>query len=190
MTAVKSYFVAGWMAVAMLGASPNAWAQSSTNYRLEGTAFNEGGRPIGGQFAQSASFQITLDVIGDAVLPVAASSPSFGLSGGMAGSYAPAAEVQGVAFDQPGYALGTISWGAIPTAVRYNLYRGATGTLPGTFGSCLASNIPYSYFNDPAVPASKAGYFYLTTGENRLGEQGTKGFQSNGTQRTSSLPCP
>lgn len=182
--------VAAWMAVAMTGASPSAWAQSSTNYQLEGTTFNEGGRPSGGQFAQSASFQITLDAVGDAVLPIAASSPSFSLSGGTAGTYSPAGEVQGVAFDQPGYAPGTVSWGTIPTAVRYNLYRGATGTLPGTFGSCLASNLSYSFYNDSAAPSSKTGYFYLATGENRLGEQGTKGYQSNGTQRTSSPPCP
>jgi hypothetical protein len=178
------------MVVLIFGASPCVRAQRSANFQLEGTALNQGGRPSGGQFAQSASFQITLDVVGDAVPPVAASSPSFGLSGGTAGSYAPAGEVQGAAFDQPGFPTGAISWTAMPTAVRYNLYRGATGTLPGSFGSCLASNIPNTYYSDPALPSSKAGYFYLTTGENRLGEQGTKGFQSNGMQRTSSPICP
>ena len=187
---MRSHLVAGWVAMLLLSAPPSAWGQSSASFRLEGTTFNEGGRPSGGQFAQSASFQITLDVVGDAVLPVDASSPNFGLSGGTAGSYAPAGEVQGAAFDQPGFPTGTISWTSIPTAVRYNLYRGATSTLPGTFGSCLVSNLSNNFYTDPAVPPSKAGYFYLTTGENRLGEQGTKGYQSNGTQRTSSPACP
>jgi hypothetical protein len=73
--------------------------------------------------------------------------------------------------------------------VRYDVYRGPTGRLPGTFGSCLASNLVGTTYNDPVAPGSGV-FFYLVTGENRLGEEGTKGTQSNGTVRTAAPACP
>jgi hypothetical protein len=43
---------------------------------------------------------------------------------------------------------------------------------------------------DPDVPSVTTGYFYLVTADNRLDEEGTKGFRSNGTERGNPAPCP
>lgn len=183
---MRNSAIAGWLGLLALVGVTSAGAQSSASYRVESSSLNQGGRPSDGLIAQSASFRITLDAVGEAVPPLAAASASFGLSGGPTGLYAPPVEVQAVGFASSG----TMSWAPMPSAMLYNLYRGVTGTLPGTFGSCLASNVATTGFNDPASPGTRSGYFYLVTGENRLGEQGTKGYQSNGAQRTSSPACP
>ena len=177
-------------ALAIVTSGVPALAQQSASFALEGSTFNEGGRPANGVVAQSASFQITLDSIGEAVPMFAASSASFGLSGGLVSAYAPPSEVQAVAFGPGGGVPLALTWPPMTTAVRYDVYRGATGTMPGSFGSCLASNLANTAYNDTAAPASRAGFFYLVTGENRLGEEGTKGIQSNGTVRTAAPACP
>jgi hypothetical protein len=179
--------LAAW---AVLATGGPAGAQQSASFVLEGSTLNEGGRPIGGVVAQSASFQLTLDAVGDAAPGLAASSASFGLSGGIVGAYAPPSEVQTMAFGPGAGSATAVLWTPIPTAVRYDVYRGPTGQLPGTFGSCLASNLVGTAYNDPAAPGSRTGFFYLVTGENRLGEEGTKGAQSNGTVRTAAPACP
>lgn len=186
---MKTHGVFAAALLAAWGWAAPAGAQQSANFRLEGTTLNAGGRPVGGVMAQSVSFQITLDAVGDAVPALDASSPNFGLSCGTTGAYAPAAEVSEVSFGPP-LPPDSFKWSPAPTAVLYNLYRGVTGTLPGTFGSCLASNVAATSYADPAVPAAKTGYFYLVTGENRVGEQGIKGYQSNGAPRTSLPACP
>jgi len=177
-------------ALAIFTSGVPARAQQSASFALEGNTFNEGGRPANGVVAQSASFQITLDAVGDAVPMFAASSASFGLSGGIVGAYAPPSEVQAVALGSGGGSSTSLIWSPMPTAVRYDVYRGGTGTLPGTFGSCLISDLANTAYNDTAAPASRTGFFYLVTGENRLGEEGTKGTQSNGTVRTAAPACP
>ena len=172
--------------VAGLARTPPGSAQSSVSHRLEGSTFNEGGRPSGGLVAQSASHRITLDAVGDLGGGLAASSPSFGLSVGITGAYAPPSEVQDVSFKGPTQ----FAWPGMPTAVRFNVYRGGTSQLPGTFGSCLAANLTSGGYTDTVTPAARAGFYYLVTGENRLFEEGTKGYQSNGTPRTASPACP
>jgi hypothetical protein len=42
---------------------------------------------------------------------------------------------------------------------------------------------------DPASPPPDSIYFYLVTAENRLGEEGTKGYSSSGVERHGS-DCP
>jgi len=165
-------------------------AQQSASFALEGTTLNEAGRPENGTLAQSGSFQITLDAVGEALPAFDAVSASFNLSGGVVGAYAPSAEVQALGFVSAGGAAPALAWAPLPTAVRYDVYRGATGSLPGSFGACLASNLASTSYNDAAAPLPKTGFFYLVTGENRLGEEGTKGYQSNGAVRTAAPACP
>jgi len=182
--------VLGLAALAVLVSATPVGAQQSASFALEGSTFNEGGRPANGVVAQSASFQITLDAVGETVPTLESLSANFGLSGGIVSAYAPPAEVQTMAFGPGAGSATTVLWSPIPTAVRYDIYRGPTGRLPGTYGSCLASNLVGSPYNDPVAPGSGTIFFYLVTGENRLGEEGTKGYQSNGTVRTAAPACP
>jgi len=180
----------GIAALAVLASGAPAGAQQSASFQLEGSTLNEGGRPANGVIAQSASFQITLDAVGETVPTFESLSTSFGLSGGIVGAYAPPSEVETMAFGPGAGSATTVLWSPIPTAVRYDVYRGPTGRLPGTYGSCLASDLVGSAYNDPVAPGSGTAFFYLVTGENRLGEEGTKGYQSNGTVRTAAPACP
>ena len=180
----------GLAALAALISGAPASAQQSASFVLEGSTFNEGGRPANGVVAQSASFQITLDAVGETVPSFDATSAGFGLSGGIVGTYAPPSEVQAVEFSAGGGSSTELQWAPMPTAVRYDVYRGPLGRLPGTYGSCLASNLVGTVYNDPDAPGSGTGFFHLVTGENRLGEEGTKGYQSNGTVRTAAPACP
>jgi len=180
-----------WILVTLttLVVSVPARAQSSASHQVEGATLNAGGRPSGGMIAQSPSHRITLDVVGADLPGVDASSAGFRLTGGFGGTYAPPSEVQAAAFTGGG-PTPALTWAPMPAAGVYDVYRGATGTLPGAFGSCLAANVTTTSYTDFAAPASRAGFFYLVTGENRLGEEGTKGSQSNGPPRTSSPACP
>jgi len=181
---------AGWMLVALTAAvcGAPARAQSSASHRIEGATLNAGGRPSGGMVAQSPSHRITLDVVGADLPGLDASSASFGLSGGFGGAFAPPSEVEAAAFAEGG--TPALTWASMPAAVTYDIYRGATDTLPGTFGSCLAASVATPSYTDLAAPALKGAFFYLVTGENRLGEEGTKGYQSSGSPRTSAPACP
>ena len=182
--------IVGVAAVLALASGVPAGAQQSASFRLEGSTLNQGGRPLNGEVALSSSFQITLDAVGETVPSFAAASTSFGLTGGIVGAYAPPSEVEAVAFGPSGRATTALLWAPMPTAVRYDVYRGGTGTFPGTFGACLAPDLATPVYIDPDAPASRAAFFYLVTGENRLGEEGTKGTQSNGTVRTAAPACP
>jgi hypothetical protein len=73
----------------------------------------------------------------------------------------------------------------------YNLYRDRISNLFGVnFATCEqeALTMPTAVDSDP--PPTADGYFYLVTAENRLNEEGTKGFQSDGTERLNAAPCP
>src|SRR5262245_41822605 len=187
---MRSGTVVGPAVLVAVLSGTSAGAQQSASHRLEGSTFNQGGRPANGVHAQSASFRITLDAVGETVPGFAAASASFGLSGGLVGAYAPPSEVQAVGFSPDGGSSTALVWAPNPTAVRFDVYRGPTGRLPGTFGSCLASNLVGTVYSDPVVPGSQNAFFYLVTAENRLGEEGTKGTQSNGTVRTAAPACP
>lgn len=161
-------------------------AQSSANYKLEQHALNGGGRPNGGTLATSASFRVTLDSIGDGIAAHGLSGASYAMDVGFLNSHRPASEVQGLRFDD---AI-SLRWDADPSAGAYNLYRAGLGTVSTlTYGGCVQQNLIQTETtdNDPVAPGD--GFFYLVTAENRLAEEGTRGYRSNGAERTGTV-CP
>ena len=161
-----------------------AWAQSSASYKLQEATVNGGGDPASGVALASAHFRISLDAIGEGAVRVGLVSASFHLDGSFLGRYAPPGEVSGTRFSD----ATTLQWNAEPSAGVYEVYRGTS--LPGTYGTCFASNLTATNVTDATIPSVGGSFFYLVTARNRLSEEGTKGFSSNGTQRPNSLPCP
>ena len=84
----------------------------------------------------------------------------------------------------------TMVWDHEPSLGTYNLYRDLIGALPGGFGACFQSGIATESATDAALPAVGDGWFYIVTARNNLGQEGTKGFQSNGAERSNPAPCP
>jgi hypothetical protein len=75
-------------------------------------------------------------------------------------------------------------------AASFNLYRGDMTELQnGTYGACFSAGLPSSYAMDAATPLEGAGFFYLVTARNALGE-GTMGATSSGGARANLTPCP
>ncbi len=69
------------------------------------------------------------------------------------------------------------------------VYRDLLSALPdGQNGLCLQGGVAATSMTDPALPGT--GWFYLITSRNSLGEEGTKGFAGNGTERANPGPCP
>jgi len=165
-----------------------ALGQQSPSYKLQESAFNNGGDPAGGVFASSSGFRIKLDSLGEGVLGTGLTSGSFRMDGGFVAAYPPPAEVLALRFDPPGKT--SLAWTPERSAGSYNLYRSPVSTLPGTFGACLQSGVTTASATDAAVPSAGAGAFYLVTVRNRLAEEGTKGFRSNGVERSNGAPCP
>lgn len=164
-----------------------ARAQTSASYKLSESTLNSGGDPQNGTSASSASFRIRLDAIGDAVAGVGPSSSSFHADAGFVGGYPPPREVRTIYFTSKT----AMTWDPEPSIGVYEVYRDAVSALrSGGFGTCFASGLPSESATDGANPASGQGWFYLVTARNRLGEEGTKGFQSSGVERPNSAPCP
>ena len=116
------------------------------------------------------------------------SSASYSMGGGFGEAYPPPGEVANLAFlsdDQ------TLEWDPEKSAGIYNLYRDLLSGLSGDPGQCHESSIASATTTDTDVPVSAGdGFFYLVTVENRLGEEGTKGFDSGAGERGNSSPCP
>jgi hypothetical protein len=84
----------------------------------------------------------------------------------------------------------TLVWEPEPSAGRYNLYRAALGTLGGlAYGACAQQDLTSATTNDATAVPAGSGLFFLVTVENRLREEGSKGFRSSGTERTGTV-CP
>jgi hypothetical protein len=160
-------------------------AQSSASYKLNGTSFNNGGDPKNGLTLMSSHFHVTLDAIGDGLVRAALSSASFHADAGFVDVYRPVGEVSGLRFTN----ATTLLWNPDPAGARYEVYRGAISSLPGTFGTCFATG-PMANATDASIPAAGTGLFYLVTARNLLGEEGPKGKTSNGTVRGNPTPCP
>jgi hypothetical protein len=158
-------------------------AQESASYRLERSSFDAGG----GSRMTSTSYAVSFQGTGEPALGDGLSSPSFRSDGSFFAAYAPAGEVRGltIAADHE-----TLSWFAEPVAGDYNLYRDLVGGLPGDFGSCLVADVEGTSWTDPERPPDSSGFFYLVTAENRLDEEGTKGWTSAGSERANDTPCP
>jgi hypothetical protein len=84
----------------------------------------------------------------------------------------------------------TMAWDHEPSLGTYNLYRDLISTLPGGFGACFQSGIATESATDATLPAVGSGWFYFVTARNNLGQEGTKGFQSGGAERSNPAPCP
>lgn len=169
----------------LLGAAASpAAAQSSASYRLVETSFNNAGDPVNGVTLASTHFHIKLDSVGDSTVLSGLSSASFRADGGFVSHYRPAGEVIAVRFTNPT----TLQWNAEASAQWYEVYRDTT--LPGTFGTCFASDLTTATVADAATPSIGSRFFYLITARNRIREEGTKGFGSSGLERPNTLPCP
>ena len=58
------------------------------------------------------------------------------------------------------------------------------------YGACEQYGLTGNSATDNAAVPAGDGYFYLVTAENRLDEEGTKGFDSAQVERTNDAPCP
>jgi hypothetical protein len=178
--------VAALFLVGALG-SGAALAQTSASYKLTESVLNNGGDPVNGAFGASASHRIKLDAIGDGLLGVGLASASYHMDGGFVDVYAPPGEVQQQLFSNKT----TLVWNPEKSIGRYCVYRDTIGVLSaGGTGTCFSPGLLTESAVDLSSPATGQGYFYLVTSRNRLGEEGTKGFRSTGTERSNPSPCP
>jgi len=162
----------------ILPGSEQAWAQTSPSYIQEEHVVNQGGHPEEGTVFTSASFQVTLDSLGESVNPALVNSPSFTGSVGFGLSYPPPGEVFNLMLS--GTAL---NWNVEASRGTYSLYRGLVTDLPGTYGTVFQQGINAESTTDVDMPGSGECYFYLICVDNRLDEQGTKGYNSSGIER-------
>jgi hypothetical protein len=107
------------------------------------------------------------------------------MEGGFVSLNPPPVEVTNLRFND----ASTLAWDPQPAA-EYEVYRGPLTSLPGTFGTCFANDVPGESTLDASVPPSRGGYFYLVTARNRLLEESPKGYRSDGTVQQNPSPCP
>ena len=183
--AAPSYLL---LAAASLALPATTLAQTSASYKLQEYTFNNGGDPAKGSFASSASYRIKLDAIGDAIVSGSAmTSASNRMEGGFVDDYPPPGEVKGDLFTNKT----TLTWSPEKSVGTYDVYRAVLSTLPGlAYGACLQNGLTTETATDATTPSAGQGYFYLITARNRLGEIGTKGYASSGTERVNAAPCP
>ena len=163
-----------------------ALAQQSAGYDLREHNLNAGGHPAGGAIPSSADDRITLDAIGGPVAMAISSSAGFQLSAGFVSGYPPPGEVKNLRFGADAVSLG---WDVEPGAGTYQVYRDLLDSVAGG-GVCAQPGLILPQASDAQSPPTGRGYFYLVTSRNLLGEEGTKGFASNGVERLNTLPCP
>jgi hypothetical protein len=162
-------------------------AQESPSFKLAEHVFNAGGHPEAGMVMTSASFKVSLDSIGDGVAGTGLSGASFHMDAGFAPAYPPPGEVLALRF----YDAENLQWDPERSAGVYNLYRNLMSHLSGLgYGDCHQNDIVGPTFADGDLPPGGDGYFYLVTAENRIGEEGTKGFDSDNVERANPSPCP
>jgi hypothetical protein len=174
------------LAIALSAMSTVAMAQTSASYKLTEFTLNGGGRPANGASATSASYRIKLDAIGDAAVATGLSSASHHMDDGFVSLYPPPGEVR----NERWTGKTILSWDPEGSVGTYEVYRDLLSSLPGSFGVCLQSPLTAETATDAASPASGTAWLYLVTARNRLGEEGTKGFRSNGIERPNASPCP
>lgn len=179
-----------WRALVVLAAfstTGGILAQSSASYRLEEHVFNAGGRPAETVVASSPGFRLSLESIGEPLARRGQTGGAYRLDGGFLPAYPPPGEVMllDILDDHQ-----TLTWSAEPASTAYNIYKGSLVGLPDTYGTCAVTRIAGTSWVDQSAPPPESGAFYLVTGENRIWEEGTKGFASNGAQRPNPAPCP
>jgi hypothetical protein len=158
-------------------------AQQSPSYRLSEHAFNAGGHPHGGIVLTSASFQLSLDAIGQGVAAGTVTSASYAVEGGFVASFPPAGEVSGLRFTD----AVTLAWDADGSVGDYCLYRGTVATpFDPDYGAWVPPTLTGEITTDSTTPSGPGDVlFYLMTARNRLGEESTKG-----SGRANPNPCP
>ena len=163
-------------------------AQQSTNFKLDEHVLNSGGSPVSGTGSSlsSTNFRVRLSSLGEGLIGPALSSASFRVDSGFTQGLLPAGETNGLIFTSQN----TLEWNTHLSAGTYNLYRDLHSNLAGFgFGQCEQQGLAGTGATDvDPVPTGDA-FFYLVTVENRLGEEGTKGPQSDGTERLGNT-CP
>jgi hypothetical protein len=172
------------MAAALMTCSILLMAQSSASYKIESGVFNAGGNPS--PVLMSTNFKVTLDAIGDSVAATGMSSASYNSGAGFVPDYPPPREVQGDKFTNKT----TLTWLPDPSVGSYDVYEGTVPSFTPTFGSCLASGLTTEQCTISDVPSSGQCFYYLITAKNTLAEEGTKGYQTSGTERGNPSPCP
>lgn len=175
---------ARWVILGVL-VSVSALAQTSPSYNLEEYRMNQGGDPRGGVALQSASYQVSLDAVGDSVGGPGPTSASYNLDSGVE-ALQPPGEVVNLRFTSKT----TLTWDAELSVGSYNLYRAVRSDLPTGPGSCLQSALASPTGTDASDPGSGICWYYLVTAENRIREEGTSGRDSAGTVRPNPTPCP
>ena len=170
--------------IVLLVALP-AMAQQSASYDLSEHVLNSGGHPGAGATPTSSSYQITLGSIGDPLGISQLSGTGYQMTGGFIGRYLPPGEVSGLLFSDKT----TLEWNPDPAAIQYNLYSSAIEDLPGSYGTCDQPGVPSTTTLVGDTPGPGDTDFYLVASENRLGEHGTRGFQSSGAERVGPV-CP
>ena len=165
--------------------SPAA-AQESASYKISDHVFNNGSGLNGSVVPSSTGFRISLDSVGDMVGMSQAGSVGFQLQGSFVVTYRPPGEVQGLDFLN----AGTLIWLPEPSVGEYEVYRSEISQLAlGDTGMCLAAQVPETLIYEPFIPDPGQAWFYLVTASNRLDEEGTKGYRSNGAERPNPGPC-
>lgn len=162
-----------------------ASAQTSASYKLSETTVDDGGDPRNAAILTAAHFHIGLDSVGDTVVRAALTSASFRIDAGFVGRYPPPGEVAGFAFSNKT----TLGWNPERSVGKYEVYRGQLSSLPGTYGACFAAGLTVETVAAGSNPAPGQGYFYVVTARNRLGEEGPKGYRSDGTVEGNPSPC-
>ena len=164
-----------------------AQAQQSASFKLQEFAINNGGHPADGLTLASASFRLSFGALGEGFSAAGLSSPARRMDACFVATYAPPGEVENLRLSD----ATTLNWDPERSVGRYNLYRGLLSAFPGgTYGSCQQSAIIGETATDAANPVSGQGFFYIVTAENRLAEEGTKGFDSSGSELPNPAPCP
>jgi hypothetical protein len=162
-------------------------AQESPSFRLNEHSLNAGGHPRDGAVASSARFRISLDALGGTVARTGMASPRFLMDAGFVSVYRPPGEVAWLWFQDEDW----LNWSPESSAGDYNLYRDPISDLVSLdYGHCLAHDIPATTTVDADLPAVGEGFFYLVTAENRLNQEGPKGWGSFNLYRMNANPCP
>jgi hypothetical protein len=179
-------FLAAISLLAVAMGTPAA-GQSSADFHLDEHVFNAGGHPEAGVALTSTSYRVSLDSLGEGLVGQGLSSDSYGMEGSFGGAYLPPGEVENLRFAD----AVTLVWDAEPSVGAYNLYRDLLSALTGPgLGDCAQQDLPGETATEAELPPTADGYLYLVTAENRLGEEGTKGRDSFGSERPHPSPCP
>lgn len=162
-----------------------SFPQESPNYKNNEYAFNNGSNPA--PEIVSTNFKITLSSIGDGIFPPWALSSNYYISSGFTVSYPPPSEVLNLRFTSKTEMIWDPEW----SVGTYNVYRGITYDLPsGDYGNCVAYNLTSTSYSDTEIPISGHCFFYIITAVNKIKEEGTMGYKSDGTKRNNFRPCP